>query len=385
MNYIKRYTIIGALFGLCFPLGAYAMELVLKSYPLSYPSIIQIHQENPILYMIDSAPIFLGAFAAIGGISRQKNAVTTNQLTDTLANVELEQKKLNTFLRHSLQHVEDISAQIQQLSNQTQTLNSKSVHLIEIEHNVKSTTEHTVESMASIDTEITNLSNRALAGKSDALATVESLETFQSQLDSTKSLIHKMKNSAHSNQDTLQSFSSIITAISTALDSITAIASQTNLLALNASIEAARAGEHGKGFAVVATEVQQLSNDTNNALDAIKETIQQLNGQSKTLHQQFVTFNDDFIDIDSSLGKATALLNDTNSQLKVFYKHYNMVASDASAVQLQVIDGKDQLSRMISDIELLTTSLNEMNEALSENEMVIQSMNENSSHFKSLL
>ncbi len=385
MNYIKRYSIIGALFGLCFPLGAYTMELVLNSHTFSLTSIIQIHHDNPLLYMIDSAPIFLGAFAAIGGISRQKTEVTTRQLTDTLANVESEQQKLNTFLHHSLQHVEVISAQILQLSNQTQTLNSKSVHLIEIEHNVKSTTEHTLESMASIDAEITNLSNRALAGKRDALATVESLETFQSQLDSTKSLIHNIKNSAHNNQHTLQSFSSIITAISTALDSITAIASQTNLLALNASIEAARAGEHGRGFAVVATEVQQLSNDTNIALEAIKKTIQQLNGQSKTLHQQFVTFNDDFIGIDTSLEKTTELLDDTGNQLKIFYKHYNTVASNASAVQIQVLDGKNQLSQMISDIELLTTSLNEMNEALSENEMVIQSMNENSKQFKSLL
>ncbi len=54
---------------------------------------------------------------------------------------------------------------------------------------------------------------------------------------------------------------------------IEAIAKQTNLLALNATIEAARAGESGKGFAVVAGEVKNLSKQTAEATDTIRERI----------------------------------------------------------------------------------------------------------------
>ncbi len=61
------------------------------------------------------------------------------------------------------------------------------------------------------------------------------------------------------------------------VDLISKIAGQTNLLALNATIEAARAGEQGKGFAVVASEVKNLSRQTREATDTIRQQIEQLN------------------------------------------------------------------------------------------------------------
>jgi len=97
MKYASLYTIYGALFGLCFPLIATPLNAWIVFSNLSVESLYQSQLTNPLLWMIDTAPIFLGLFAYLGGVqydkvlkSHQEN-LYLNELLE-LKNSELENK-----------------------------------------------------------------------------------------------------------------------------------------------------------------------------------------------------------------------------------------------------------------------------------------------------
>jgi GAF domain-containing protein len=76
-NTIRNYTLSGVLFGLIFPLVSIGWTLIRTKTSLSLPGIAQIHVDQPLLWIIETAPIFLGIFAYIAG-ARQSEAQRLN-------------------------------------------------------------------------------------------------------------------------------------------------------------------------------------------------------------------------------------------------------------------------------------------------------------------
>ena len=66
------YTFYGAIFGFLFPLIATVIESNISYGSLTWTNILKVQGENALIWIIDSAPFWLGLFARFAGI-RQDN------------------------------------------------------------------------------------------------------------------------------------------------------------------------------------------------------------------------------------------------------------------------------------------------------------------------
>ena len=75
----QRYALAGAVFGLIFPIVASIIRILNAGLPLRFSSVITVHINDPLLWIIDTAPIFLGFFASLAG-RRQDDLEKTNSV-----------------------------------------------------------------------------------------------------------------------------------------------------------------------------------------------------------------------------------------------------------------------------------------------------------------
>ena len=89
----QKYALIGALFGLVFPIVATIVRLLNSDLPLQFANIVHVQASDSLLWIIDTAPIFLGFFAALAG-RRQDNLQQVNEYLRQ-REIELENAKQN--------------------------------------------------------------------------------------------------------------------------------------------------------------------------------------------------------------------------------------------------------------------------------------------------
>lgn len=192
------------------------------------------------------------------------------RMTEKLHNVTDKARAVSDELVNTVSHLSDVS-EITATNNRVisdkagcaaegsgNTLN----RLNEVDESMRSITDN-IEQLAAETGEISDLArnmrdlneqnadgmNKALAG----------FEKITAGTDESKSIISDLETKSQE--------------IRQIIDVINEISEQTNLLSLNASIESARAGEAGRGFAVVADEIRKLSEQTDAALEEIREII----------------------------------------------------------------------------------------------------------------
>ena len=102
VNFTLRYAIYGALFGLMFPLVASLLEMVVRGLPFRLSSFGLVQQGEPLIWMIDSAPIFLGLFASLAGKRQDQLSKFAAGLEDAIAERTKELVEVNSSLQSEI-------------------------------------------------------------------------------------------------------------------------------------------------------------------------------------------------------------------------------------------------------------------------------------------
>lgn len=170
--------------------------------------------------------------------------------------------------------------------------------------------------------------------------TEETGESIQKAKENLQNLVRSIKISADEVDNLKISMQDITTAardIQGISGQMGEIASQINLLSLNASIEAARAGEAGKGFAVVAGEIGQLANQSAEAVNNTKVSLENSIEYAKTGNSAVSYIVSSFEDVQKSAESIGTVMEQVvkaaQKQMEALKKMNEMITAIADSTQ----------------------------------------------------
>ena len=177
------------------------------------------------------------------------------------------------------------------------------------------------------------------------------------------------------------------------------IASQTNLLALNASIEAARAGEAGKGFAVVAEEISALAENSRQTAGNIQVISSEVTTAVKSLSDNaldvidfinttVIADYDAFVETGEKYEQTAIMMDDMLNKFSDKADNLNSIMEKMSESVQSITESVKQSTEAISmsaaNSSEIVGEINGIDNAMSENNKVTESLNHSTSIFKSL-
>jgi len=374
------YTLIGAVFGLCFPIGAYLVVSVLGD--ISFFSFKRLHQANQLLYMIDTAPVFLGLFAMIGGFSQRKVQINNGKLEEVIHKMN-EEQSVNECMMHELER-ESLTIQrlLEGIGKASENLNVNGPALLEAMGSIVDREKDLSNILEKVNQYVTDIHHYFNKIASQSELDNEELLGMKDSSDKAIDFIEDYNRINQSNHDVLIKSKDDLDILigqaketKTIIGIINDISRRIDLLALNASIESARAGKAGSGFAVVAGEIKELSGRTKDATVNIETVISELILQVNQIFEQLdKLIKNSEITLEQNTKTRTTLQSiDKRSQTVLesysLYKEYiAFLQGGIEAIDEQffvVKEHSEQLSQIIGQGRLIMQKNNEQVNLLS--------------------
>ena len=99
-SHANKYTLFGVVFGFCFPVIGTLIQCSVSFKEISFESLLMAQKQTPLLWIVDSAPFWLGMFARFAGI-KQGEVVEMNRDLEAQVNLRTEKlEKQNKTLIH---------------------------------------------------------------------------------------------------------------------------------------------------------------------------------------------------------------------------------------------------------------------------------------------
>ena len=106
---VPQYALFGILFGSCFPILATLLDLHTQDLEISLAGILRVQAEQPLHWIIDTAPLFLGIFAALAGRRYDQIARFNIVLEQEVQKRTSELSRINTELEAHSRQLSDIN------------------------------------------------------------------------------------------------------------------------------------------------------------------------------------------------------------------------------------------------------------------------------------
>ncbi len=140
-THTARYTLFGVFFGFCFPIMSTLFDILMQGMSVSLDSIVRVQAAQPLHWVIDSAPVFLGLFASFAGKRQDRLTGIMVQLEQTVAERTAELVAANRELRAENADRRQAEAELWQQKQYFEALVQNSpvaIVVLDLEHHIVS-------------------------------------------------------------------------------------------------------------------------------------------------------------------------------------------------------------------------------------------------------
>ena len=121
-NDTSKYALVGVVFGFLFPIIGTIFRVSTTGLPFTVSNLIQAQRSDPLLWIIDSAPLFLGLFAAIAGRRQDTSRKLFEELNKQGTEIESARQDLEARVKERTATLELRAAQLETISNTARTV-----------------------------------------------------------------------------------------------------------------------------------------------------------------------------------------------------------------------------------------------------------------------